>query len=120
YVTGYTSGKKFQLMNALQEELHESFCYTFSSQRYCFDAFITKFSPSGELLMSTYLGATFDEYLYGIRVDDKGTIYLVGTTEADDFPTTENAYEPSNLLSDDAFLVKIGTPTGTNTPPPPP
>jgi hypothetical protein len=126
YVTGYTSGKKFQLKDAIQDELYESFCYTFSSERYCFDAFITKFSPTGELLIGTYLGASYDEYLYGITVVDEGagkeSIYLTGTTEADDFPTTDNAYEPSNLLSDDAFLVKIGTASGggTNTPPPPP
>jgi hypothetical protein len=115
YITGYTSGKKFPLANAVQDELYESFCYTFSSERYCFDAFVAKLSPAGELLMGTYLGADFDEYPYGLAVDSKGTIYVAGTTEASDFLTTDNAYEPSNLINDDAFLVKIGM--STNTPP---
>ena len=110
YVAGYTSGKKFPLVNALQDELYESFCYTFSSERYCFDAFVTKFSPKGELLMGTYLGGDFDEYPYGLTVDSQGAIYVAGTTEATYFPTTENAYAPSNLIDDDAFFVKIGLP----------
>lgn len=120
YVSGYTSGKKFPLMNPIQDELYESFCYTFSSERYCFDAFITKFSPKGDLLMGTYLGAAYDEFPYGLKLDKKGNLYVTGTTEADDFPTTDNAYESSNLLEDDAFLVKIGTSIKTAPPPPAP
>jgi hypothetical protein len=119
YVAGYTSGKKFPLANAVQSELYESFCYTFSSERYCFDAFVTKFSPKGELLFSTYLGGEFDEFPYGLAVDNKGAIYVVGTTEASEFPTTSNAYEPNNLINDDVFLVKIGVTTAAPTPPRP-
>jgi hypothetical protein len=123
YVAGYTSGKKFPLVNAVQDEIYESFCYTFSSERYCFDAFVTKFSPKGELLMGTYLGGDFDEYPYGLTVDstvdNKGVIYVTGTTEASYFPTTDNAYESSNLINDDAFLVKIGLTVSAPTPPRP-
>jgi hypothetical protein len=122
YVAGYTSGKKFPLVNAVQDEIYESFCYTFSSERYCFDAFVTKFSPKGELLMGTYLGGDFDEYPYGLTVDNKdnkGVIYVTGTTEASYFPTTDNAYESSNLINDDAFLVKIGLTVSASTPPRP-
>ncbi len=121
YVVGYTNGKKFPLANPMQNELYESFCYTFSSERYCFDGFVTKFSPTGELLMSSYLGASYDEYPNGITLDGKGNLYLTGTTEADDFPTTQNAYQRNNSIEDDAFLVKIGPaesqqPTATPTP----
>jgi hypothetical protein len=119
YLTGYTSGKKFPLANPVQAELAEGFCYTSSSERYCFDAFITKFSPSGQLLMGSYLGSEFDEYPYGIAVDSKGVIYLAGTTEGSEFPTTDNAYEPSNLINDDGFLVKIGVAAASSAPPPP-
>ncbi len=119
YVTGYTSGKKFPLANPVQGELSEGFCVTSSSERYCFDAFITKFSPSGQLLMGSYLGSEFDEFPYGLVVDSKGVIYLTGTTEGSEFPTTDNAYEPNNLINDDAFLVKIGVAASTSTPPRP-
>ena len=119
YVTGYTSGTKFPLVNALQEEIYKSICYTFSSERYCFDAFVVKFSPQGELLMSSYLGAEFDEYAYGLAVDQRGTIYVAGTTEGSEFPTTADAYEPNNQINDDAFLVKIAVPVVAPTPPRP-
>ena len=78
YVAGYTSGKKFPMVNAVQGELYESFCYTFSSERYCFDAFVTKFSPTGELLMGTYLGGDFDEFPYGLAVDNRARFMLRG------------------------------------------
>jgi hypothetical protein len=119
YVTGYTSGKQFPLVNPVQAELYPSICYTFSSERYCFDAFVTKFSPRGELLFSSYLGAEFDEYPYGIAVDKAGAIYVVGTTEGSEFPTTENAFQPFNQINDDAFLAKIGVAVTPATPPRP-
>lgn len=120
YVAGYTNGKQFPSLKPVQGELYESFCYTFSSQRYCFDGFVTVFSPTGELAMSSYLGADFDEYPYGLAVDNQGTIYVVGTTEASNFPTTADAYQAINQINDDAFLVKIGVDGGTQPPPPPP
>ena len=119
YVAGYTSGKQFPLVNPVQDELYVSFCYTFSSERYCFDAFVTMFSPKGKLVMSTYLGADFDEYPYGLAVDDEGVIYVVGTTEASEFPTTTNAFQATNQINDDAFLVKIGLDVDTQPQPAP-
>lgn len=119
YVSGYTSGKKFPLANPVQAEINEGFCFTSSSERYCFDAFVAKISPSGELLMGSYVGSEFDEFPYGITVDSKGVIYLAGTTEGSEFPTTSNAYEPTNLINDDAFLVKIGVAATTSTLPRP-
>lgn len=115
-VLGYTSGLNFPLADPIQPELYESFCWTFSSPRYCFDAFITTFSLSGAVSFSTYLGATFDEFPYGMAVGNTGSLFVTGVTEADDFPTTANAYQPTNLLGDDGFLVKVGAAD----PPPPP
>ena len=120
YVAGYTNGKQFPSVKPVQDELYESFCYTSSSQRYCFDGFVTMFSPTGQLAMSSYLGADFDEYPYGLTVDKAGTIYVVGTTEASEFPTTTDAFQTVNQINDDAFLVKIGRGDNTQPPPPPP
>lgn len=116
-VLGYTNGHTSPLANPLQNHLADSFCTTFGSDRYCFDAFIVTFTPSGGLSFGTYLGATFDDFPYGITQDGTGNLYVTGVTEADDFPTTSNAFQPENFLSDDGFIVKVG---GSTPPPPPP
>jgi hypothetical protein len=119
YVTGYTNGKQFPVANPIQSQLSDnSFCTTFGSERYCFDTFVTVLSPSGGLSFGTYLGASFDEFPYGLALNPSGDIYLTGTTEANDFPVTANAFQATNPLGDDAFLVKIGS-GGSNPPPAP-
>ena len=116
YIAGYTNGRHFPVKNALQAQLYESFCTTFGSQRYCFDGFVAQFSSTGELTFGTYLGATYDEFAYGLAVDGSDNVYLAGTTEADDFPVTAGAFQSHNSVGDDAFLVKIGA--AGNEPPP--
>ncbi len=43
-----------------------------------FDVFITKFSPSGNIIWSTYFGGDGDDYSFGITVDQKNEIYIYG------------------------------------------
>lgn len=105
-VTGYTNGYQFPLAQPLQAALDESFCHTLGSQRLCFDGFVVTFSPTGALEFGTYLGATFDEYPYALTLHD-GAIWTGGLTEADDFPTMSNAFQPHNQPGDDGFLVMI-------------
>ncbi len=59
----------------------------------CYDAFVTKLSPSyqglnGRILYSTYLGGGRDDYGYGIATDGQGNAYVTGRTDSPDFPTT--------------------------------
>jgi hypothetical protein len=115
YVTGWTNGRQFPLLNPIQAELYESFCSTLGSDRYCFDSFISKFTPTGQLAFSTYFGAIFDEFPFDIALDNDDNILVVGLTEANNFPTTSNALQPDNLLSDDGFFIKIGM--GSSAPP---
>ncbi len=118
YIGGYTSGKQFPTKDAFQPQLHESFCDVGGSERYCFDGFIVKFSPGGALTWGTYLGAVFDEFLYGLALDQTGMLYAAGLTEAYDFPTTPDGFQASGLAGDDGFLVKIGPDDGGSNPPP--
>lgn len=108
FVSGYTNGHQFPLAAPVQGSLAESFCTTLGSQRSCFDAFVTQFTPSGGLAFSTYLGATFDEFAYDLAVTGTGSIYLTGLTEADDFPVSGSAFQAANPLGQDAFLVRLG------------
>ena len=118
YIGGYTSGKQFPTLDGFQSEIYESFCDVGGSERYCFDGYIVKFAPTGEMTWGTYLGAVFDEYLYGLALDRTGALYAAGTTEAYDFPTTAGGFQPDSLAGDDGFLVKIGAPDdGGNVPP---
>lgn len=115
-VVGYSNGRFFPTANPIQSQLSESFCTTLGSQRLCFDAFVVTFTPSGGLYFGSYLGATFDDYPYGVALSSSN-IWLTGMTEAGDFPVTNDAYQKANQVGDDAFLVRIG---GGSPPPPPP
>ncbi len=52
------------------------------------DVFVAKFSPTGTLLFSTYLGGSQNDDPAAIRVHSDGTIYVAGTTNSPDFPTS--------------------------------
>jgi hypothetical protein len=105
YVTGDTSASTgFPLLNPLQpanrnrgsslELLGES-------------AFVTKLSPAGALLYSTYLGGSNDDTAAGIAVDASGAAYVTGTALSDDFATTAGAFQ-SRPGSRTAFVTHDG------------
>jgi hypothetical protein len=71
------------------------------------DAFVAKFSPSGQLLFSTYLGGNGDDVGYSIFVDALGFIYVSGRTGSTDFPVTAGAYQTANRGGNDCFVVKM-------------
>jgi Beta-propeller repeat len=112
YIAGATASTDFPVTaNAIQPALKTPEFKTF-------DAFLTKLSPSGQLLYSTYYGGSFNENLSGgsegepaaaVAVADDGSVYLAGTTGSDDFPVTTNAYQPAQTAfrSTDAYLVKF-------------
>src|SRR5262249_51300115 len=58
YVQGQTNAADFPVKNAVQPKFGGGFC----DHGPCFDAFVTKFNPSGTALVySTYLGGSGDE-----------------------------------------------------------
>lgn len=117
-VVGYTNGKVFPTASAFQKELALGLCLTFSSERFCFDGFVTTFTPTGSLAFSSYLGGADDEFPYGVRLGGNGAIYVGGVTESVNFPTTADALQPNSPVNDDGFLSRIGS--GVTPPPPPP
>jgi len=50
------------------------------------DAFVTRLSPAGSLLWSSYLGGTGRESATGIAVDRRGNAWVTGTSSSADFP----------------------------------
>ncbi|RKX27401.1 MAG: hypothetical protein DRP45_01190, partial [Candidatus Zixiibacteriota bacterium] len=101
FVTG-TADLGFPTVNAYQSVLGGEL-----------DAFVTKFSPSGSVVYSTFLGGADYDRGYGIDIDDAGSVYIAGMTESDDFPTL-NAYQstyvggpPEGWGEDDVFVTKL-------------
>jgi Beta-propeller repeat len=75
-----------------------------------FDAFITKFNPSGsDLVYSTYLGGAKYDYGNAIVVDGSGSAYIAGATQSSDFPGLSGVVSLPYRFA--AFVVKL-SPTG--------
>jgi hypothetical protein len=87
------------------------------------DVFVAKLNATGSALeYMTYLGGSSTEWAGDIDVDARGRAYVVGTTNSNDFPTTEGAFQaadpdpagaapdPANANANfDAFVVKLGS-----------
>jgi hypothetical protein len=75
-----------------------------------FDAFIAKFSLSGSLVYSTYLGGTSADYGNAIAVDPSGNAYIAGKTSSPSFPTV-NPFQKSQgtPFATTAFVAKVNS-----------
>ena len=72
------------------------------------DAFITRLNATGTgLVFSTYLGGSSGDAGLSVFVDLAGSIYLTGTTESANFPTTPGAFQTLFGGLSDGFVAKI-------------
>ncbi len=60
-----------------------------------------------ELVYSTFLGGSAQEFGMGIAVDNSGYAYIMGYTVSSDFPMI-NPYDPSYNGNKDVFVSKLG------------
>ncbi|MFN7937227.1 MAG: SBBP repeat-containing protein [Bryobacteraceae bacterium] len=98
YVGGSTRSANFPVFNGLPNAQLSG----------TVDAFLTKVAfTGGELFYSTFLGGTREDQINGIAVDAAGNAHVVGETNSDDFPTTQNAYQRDLRGQVDAFAVKF-------------
>jgi len=109
YVTGQTASTNFPTRNPLQPSLSGGT-----------DGFVTKLNANGsDLMYSTYLGGSGDDFGAGIAVDSAGNAYTTGTTNSTNFPTTPAAwqtmpglrgpcgFQPNTFPCRDAFVTKL-------------
>ncbi len=70
------------------------------------DGFLAKFTDTGTLVFSTYMGGRGDDRMLGIALDSGSNIYLTGSTTSSNFPTLTPI---QNSLSGgmDAFVTKF-------------
>lgn len=95
YVAGETKSADFPVVNAYQ-----------ATNKGLTDGFLTKLSPTGAKLYSTYVGGSGDDRIMTVAVDSSGAVYLGGNTTSPDFPTV-NAFQPANAGGQDGFVTKL-------------
>lgn len=104
YVTGSTGSSDFPMANAFQP--------AFAGPQFTSDAFVTKLTPAGAFIYSTFLGgASGQETGFGIAADASGNAYITGFTNSATFPTM-NPIQPSiggGGFGSDAFVTKLNS-----------
>lgn len=75
------------------------------------DAFVTELDPNGHLVKTTVFGGASDDFPGGIAIDGTG-IYVAGTTDSSDFPTTAGVAQTTYIGgttngANDAFAIKL-------------
>lgn len=73
------------------------------------DAFISKFSSTGNLLWGTYLGAGAFDSGYGIEVDNNNNIYVGGHTQSTSNIATVGTFQSTFQGVVDGFIVKFNS-----------
>ncbi len=99
YIAGYTYSSDFPTTPG-------AFDRTFNGGG--IDAFVAKLSRDGQqLVYSTYLGGSSDDYGGGITVDSGGHVIFTGYSESSDFPTTPGAFDRTRNGPTDAVVVGV-------------
>ncbi|MCP4631853.1 MAG: T9SS type A sorting domain-containing protein [candidate division Zixibacteria bacterium] len=79
YLTGWTNSSDFPTFNAYDSSYNEGS-----------DAFVTKFSTTGDsLIYSTYFGGNEEESGRDIGINELGNIYIAGRTESTNLPLVD-------------------------------
>jgi len=98
-VVGSTSSTDFPVLNAYQD--------TFAGN---IDVTVSKFSPEGTLLFSTYLGGSANDWANCVTLDSSDNIIIGGVTGSTDFPL-EDPYQDTCMggteSNADCFITKL-------------
>lgn len=72
------------------------------------DAFVVKYTPSGDVVYATFLGGAADsDAAWGIAVDGSGHVYVGGDTGSADFPVQPGAFQPTLPGSRSGFVAQV-------------
>jgi hypothetical protein len=102
YITGYIMANTLPLINPYQSEFRGSM-----------DSFLVKFDQEGIPIYSTYFGGSGNEYGYGIKVGEDGTMYIAGQTTSYDFESVNAVQETCSqnpaLPCSDAYITRFSS-----------
>jgi hypothetical protein len=105
YVTGTTTSKNFPVSAGVFQ--HDC---KLKSDGTCASAFVTKLNALGtRVLYSSYLGGHGTQSGEGIALNPSGNAFVVGQTDAKDFPTTAGSAQPVPAGAQDAFVVQVSS-----------
>jgi hypothetical protein len=98
-VAGLTSAVDFPTVHPYQSSLAGNY-----------DVFVSKFTADGSnLVYSTFLGGLDDESLGGIALGNGGDVFVIGTTESNDFPTVAALQSTFGGGFEDAFVTRFSS-----------
>jgi uncharacterized protein (TIGR03437 family) len=98
YMTGQTTSIRFPTAQSAQNNSGGKL-----------EAFVAKFTGSGEFSWISYVGGRENEVGRSIAVDDSGNVYIVGFTSSDNFPMKSATYPEYKGGAADAFLTKLSS-----------
>ncbi len=97
YIAGYTFSSDFPLQNPVQ-----------GSNAGTVNAFVTEIDAAGATFpFSTYFGGSSDDRAFGLALDGSGNVYITGSSQSTDFPTTVGVVQGANQGQTDAFVAKL-------------
>ncbi|MCS7028293.1 MAG: SBBP repeat-containing protein [Bacteroidia bacterium] len=100
YVTGSTNSTDYDITSGAFQTTHGGGLW---------DAFVSKFSATGGLLYSTYIGGGAFDLAFGIFVDGSNNAYIIGRTQSTDYHTTSGAFQSTNSGGNDVFVTKLNS-----------
>lgn len=104
YVTGWSSSPDFPTTMGVFEPTFQGGS---ASGEGVGDVFVVKLGADGTPVYVTFLGGSANEYGLAIAVDDKGNVYVTGSTSSADFPTVKAFDDTFNGGVADAFVAKL-------------
>lgn len=97
YVVGYTFSQNFPSTPGVLKPTANRFI----------NGYATKLSPTGQLVYSTFIGGSRDDWAFGVAVDAQGFAYVTGQASSTDFPTTPGAFDRTYGGLFDGYALKL-------------
>lgn len=95
YLAGSTSSLNFPVTaNAVQATYAGYVGLPYAIEQLIGDGFVAEVNPTGSALVySTYLGGSANDVAYAVAVDSAGIMYVTGSTDSQNFPSTNDAFQ---------------------------